>query len=74
MTPTSGVVSIRVARPLGRPITAISVATRSTCLTDVTGSLHLFMISGFPLGVLRPRDHALGAGHEVQPLRRAEYL
>src|SRR6267378_3764903 len=48
-TLTPGAVSIRVARPPGNPITAMSVTTRSTALTDVRGRLHFLTIFGFPL-------------------------
>ena len=36
-TDTPGAVSSNVARPLGNPITAISLTTRSTGRTDVSG-------------------------------------
>jgi hypothetical protein len=48
-TLTLGAVSIRLALPLGNPITAISVTTRSIVLADVSGRSHAMTILDLPL-------------------------
>ena len=50
-TLTPGAVSISVARPPGKPITASSVTTRSADRAEVSGSEHCFTILGLPFAV-----------------------
>src|SRR5947209_13130283 len=48
---TPGAVSNSVARPPGKPITAISVTRRSIERTEVSGSEHCLTTFGLPLAV-----------------------
>jgi hypothetical protein len=85
-TLTPGAVSIRVARPPpGNPITAISVTTRSTGLTDVKGSVHFFMILGYCLfandvgaactpAVVDPYILSFGPPQFSQPLKERRFM
>ena len=65
-TVTPGAVSCSVILPPEKPITAISVTTRSTGREDVSGSAHFCDDLGFPFrGVLHGDDDALCPGHQV---------
>ena len=46
---TPGAVSSNVALPSGKPITAMSVTTRSTARAEVSGRLHFGTIFDLPL-------------------------
>ncbi len=62
--------------PPGNPITAISVTTRSTALSDVSGKLHFLTILDFPLAACcMATIDALGAGHQIhRPAHARDHL
>ena len=65
-TVTPGAVSSSVILPPEKPITAMSVTTRSTGREEVSGRVHFCDDLGFPFrGVLHGDDDALGAAHQV---------